>query len=377
MDELLAPVARGGLVDVVEQVVPSLTNEDIDKIIEVLDRNNRLGILKGATPTARRAAFAAQAGRQLLVAMFEATSGEKFEEKAQGELDQLVGMNKFVYAAVSVATSQRHHLTKDEVLLAAAAEYGDAFAALTSLTARHLLTANPPHYEYRTRHRVIADIVLERLQLNGELKPVLGGIAFAAASKVDPVGQRQGRKWKLLARFTSHAMLLRLLGINDARDIYAQLENQLSFDYHFWLQRGSLEVEAGDVELAEHFLNQASSLNSDDHRIDTEVGYMLMRKAIEHPSDPRADQWVGDATGRLEGVIASTKGAERHPFHILGSQGLAWARRRSRTDDEKRTMLSYYRNVVGDGLKSHPFDRDLKQLQTDLAREILMTTVKR
>ncbi len=373
LDDLLAPVLRSGQVTVIEHVVPNLTDSDIDQLIEVLDRNNRLGILKGASPEERRKAFAYQAGRQLLVAMFEATSGEKFEEKAQGELDQLSGIQKYVYAAVSVVTSQRHYLTKDEVLLAAMGEPGDAVDALNRLVARHLIVAIPPHYEYRTRHRVIADIVLERLQLNMQLKPILEGIAFAAASKVVPFQDRRNRSSRLLVRFISHSLLLRLVGLNDARDIYNGLENQLASEYHFWLQRGSLEVEAGDVRLAEHFLNQARSLGTDDHRIDTEYGYMLMRKAIESPADPRADDWVNSATQLLEGVIASRRGTDSHPFHILGSQGLAWSRRRARTSDERRRLLSYYINVVSEGLKRHPFQRDLAQLQVDLRREMLMT----
>jgi len=40
----------------------------------------------------------------------------------------------------------------------------------------------------------------------------------------------------------------------EARDIYEELESILSWDYHYWLQKGSLEVEAGDIRLAENFL---------------------------------------------------------------------------------------------------------------------------
>jgi hypothetical protein len=373
VDDLVAPVVRGGQVRISEHVVPNLTDPDIDGLIEVLDRNNRLGILKGASPDARRRAFTQRAGRQLLVAMIEATSGEKFEEKAQSELDQLEGIQKFVYALVSVATSQRHYLTKDEVLLAAAGQRGDVIDALNQLVARHLLTARPPYYEYRTRHRVVADIVLEHLQVNAQLKEVLSGLAFAAASKLDMDADRRSRSWRLLIRFINHSFLLRLIGLNDARDIYNELENQLGNDYHFWLQRGSLEVEAGDVRLAEHFLNQARSLNTDDHRIDTEYGYMLMRKAIETPTDPRAADWVNAATQLLEGVISSRGGADSHPFHILGSQGLAWSRRSAPAPNEKRRLLAYYLNTVSEGLRRHPFQRDLAQLETDLKREILMT----
>jgi hypothetical protein len=48
--------------------------------------------------------------------------------------------------------------------------------------------------------------------------------------------------------------LLRTIGVMSARDFYTRLEALLSSDYHYWLQRGSLEVEVGDVRKAENFL---------------------------------------------------------------------------------------------------------------------------
>ncbi len=374
-DDLLGPVLRSGTMSIIEHIVPNLTDDDIEKLIGVLDANNRLGILKGASPDARRKAFADKAGRQLLVAMIEATSGEKFEEKAENELDQLEGVQKLVYALVSVATTQRQFLTKDEIMLAVASAAEDGADALNRLVNRHLIVATPPYYQYRARHRVIADLVLEHLIELKQLKPVMSGIAYAAASKVDRFESRKSRSWRLLARFTNHELLLSLLGPMDGRDIYAEIENLLASEYHYWLQRGSLEVENGDLRLAEHFLNQARSLNSEDYRIDTEYGYMLMRKAIDNPTDHRAQEWIDSATQMLEGVIASRGGADHHPFHVLGSQGLAWVRRSSTDKETKRKQLSYYLDIVEEGLKKHPLRRDLNQLQSDLKREILMTAV--
>ena len=74
----------------------------------------------------------------------------------------------------------------------------------------------------------------------------------------------------------------------DARDIYEELETILSWDYHYWLQRGSLEVEAGDIRKADNFLSAAYSLHPEDYRARTAYAYMLMRKACEAPHDVRA-----------------------------------------------------------------------------------------
>jgi len=79
-----------------------------------------------------RKAFAEKCGRQLLVAMIEATSGELFEQKAANEFNDLSGQQRLVYALLCVATTQRHFLTRDEVLLAATSNPGDPLEALTN-----------------------------------------------------------------------------------------------------------------------------------------------------------------------------------------------------------------------------------------------------
>jgi hypothetical protein len=47
-------------------------------------------------------------------------------------------------------------------------------------------------------------------------------------------------------------------------------------------------VEHGDLRRAELFLNQSRSLGHDDHRVDTEYAYLLLRKAIDSPLDTRS-----------------------------------------------------------------------------------------
>lgn len=376
LDRITEPITRAGDVTIQEHVVPPLTDADIDNLIQTLDRHNRLGVLKGATDTERRRAFSQEAGRQMLVAMIEATSGEKFEDKVESELNDLAGIDQFVYALVCTASSQRHYLTKDEILLASSDIEGDAIAALTMLVGRHLIIAVPPTYQYRARHRVIADLVMDDLRQAGRLKSVLQGLVFAAASKVQPGDNRASRPWRLLIRFASHDFLKRMVGVMDARDIYASVENHLSFDYHYWLQRGSLEVEAGDVRLGEHFLDQAMSLNPEDFRIMTEYGYMLMRKAVEAPTDSKAEEYLTRGIALLEEVIRTRGHVSGHPYHVLGSQGLAWVRRVARDSEQKRQMLGYYLTVVRDGLKQHRLAEDLAHLEKDIERDMLMTAVR-
>ena len=352
LDETSIPITQGGAIQLEEFVVPFLVDEDIDRLLGSLDRHNRLGRLKGMSDSQRRDVFKGYAGRQLLVAMFEATSGRRFEDKVAEELEELSGLPRFVYALVSLATGQRHYLLKDEVLLAAGEAGNDVLKALDRLVSRNLVVSASPLYGHRARHRMVADLVIEKLRELDELGDMLVGLVFAMASKVNPGLERNARPWRFLTRVMSHSLLLRLVGIGAARDAYEAVEGLLRWDYHYWLQRGSAEVEAGDLRLAENFLNQARSLSRDDYKVDTEYGYLLFRKALENPQDGNAPRLVTEAMALLEDVIDIRGSTDPHPFHVLGSQGLAWAHLSPMGAVERRRLLDRLLGLVMQDIES-------------------------
>jgi cold shock CspA family protein/tetratricopeptide (TPR) repeat protein len=83
----------GGSVDpyLAEQyTIPYLELAEINSLLELLTRHRALGTLEGATPEERVAAFEQRAGRQLLVALHEATLGRPFEDIIKDEYDNIV-----------------------------------------------------------------------------------------------------------------------------------------------------------------------------------------------------------------------------------------------------------------------------------------------
>lgn len=78
------------------------------------------------------------------------------------------------------------------------------------------------------------------------------------------------------------------------------------------------------------------------------------------------------STQLLEGVIGARGDTDYYPYHVLGSQGLAWSRR-ARTTDERRRLLLYYENLLEQGVDKHPFRRDLEQLRRAIQRDLLLT----
>jgi hypothetical protein len=159
VDILLGPAALKGS-KTYEVVMPHLTDADIESLISVLDNENRLGVLKGKSHEERVEAFRKQAGRQLLVAMIQATSGKRFEEKAIEEFEELPPLQRQLYAVICVVSSQRYTLDREEILLACGRSDNESLNELENLVRRHVILSQDKLSGYRARHRVIADVVI-------------------------------------------------------------------------------------------------------------------------------------------------------------------------------------------------------------------------
>ncbi len=359
-----------------ELSMPPLEDADIGAILDVLDRENRLGKLKGQPRAAQEHAFRQKAGRQLLVAMIEATSGEKFEERPGLEFDGLDADGQIVYALIAVASFFRYGLAKDEILLAAGVEPSNRILnVVDQLHKRHVINADASNL-YWSRHRVIAEHVVNHLQVGGKLMDVLFGLASVLAVKCGPTTSRRTKESRLLRSVINHDFLGRTLGPVQAKNLYGKLEDLLSWDFHYWLQRGSLELEQGSLALAENFLNQAISLAPDDPFVQTEYAYLLLRKACERPAKSDAQDHVDDAVKLLQGLIANRGSSDSYPYHVLGSQGLSWARRGIADRVQRVQFLEMLLAEVTDGCSRHRSNTELGRLKEDLRREILQHAVK-
>jgi hypothetical protein len=245
--------------------------------------------------------------------------------------------------------------------------------ALQGLVQRHIINQKDAGF-YVARHRVIADLVRDHLQLHGQLQNAVSGLALLAATKIDPGLNRSARPWRMLKTFIQHDFLLRACGIDFAKNLYGQLEDLLSWEYHFWLQRGSLELEFGDLRLAEQYLSAAKSLGDLDPIVETEWAYMLMKKAILFGGID-APALIEQATVTLEELMSRV--GDPYPYHVLGSQGLAWARRWITSSVDKERYLRKLIETLGAGWKKYPHAADLKQLLEDLKKEYLGIAVAR
>lgn len=353
--------------------IPHLGDEDIDLLLDTLMRAQRLGQLRGLPRAEQAKALQQEAGRQLLVAMIQATSGELFEEKIDRECRDLEPPTALLYAIVALATAQREYLTRQTVLLASGDASNEAINRLQGLVNQHLVTVTGGS-QLRVRHRLIAERALDYFRSNRLLGEPIRGLMFALASSIDPARYPRGRESSFLVRLLNHGWLIRNLpGDREAvRAAYDAVEDLLSWDYHYWLQRGSFEVEVGDLQLAQNLLEQARALAPEDYKVQTEWAYMIIKRAAQNAASPESRDRVEEAFLELEDAVTRRGHIDSYPAHVMGSQGLSWVRQAPLTQDEKLGILARLRGVVDQALHHHPASGDLRQLSRDLEQEYLL-----
>ena len=218
VDRLLDRIGHLG-VQLHEFNMPHLADGDIVAILDVLDGHNRLGVLKGQSRQKQIAAVKERAGRQLLVALLEATSGRRFEELIVSEMDELDTDARGLYALAAVASALRFGLTRRWLLLAVGDSSGATLGSIDMLQRRGLLISVDTG-ELRARHRTIAEVLMKALSEDGRLADVVMGLAVAAASKVSPTTRRAHRHMRRLRSLINHDWLPQNIGIARARELY-------------------------------------------------------------------------------------------------------------------------------------------------------------
>lgn len=358
--------------DAVEGTVPNLTDGDIDGLIEALSAANRLGALQGKTKSQQRQVLADKCDRQLLVAMIEATSGERFEARIEDECRQLGPEDALLYGVAALATNFRINIDNGDLLAAVGGDPAEQMRRVSDLERVHLLVRRKGNVQLR--HRVVAEHAVGFFRASRLVESPLRGLVFALAAIAEPGALRRSPAGRGLIRLINHKLLIEFLRLPEPdeadcvgiRGVFEEVEDLLSRDYHYWLQRGSFETEVGNLDLARNFLQQARGLSEDDPFVETQWAYMTLKRASRRAAEPESPAEVDEAFTQLEDQIAGRGRQDSYPFHIFGSQGLAWAKRAPLAPEEKRVLLQRIRAVMDEAKKHHPEDRGLKKLAMDV-----------
>jgi hypothetical protein len=348
--------------------IKKLNNAELEELLKLLDSQNRLGKLKGLSFAERKQKLIEHYNSELIVAMIEATSGMKLEEKISNEYKELEGDEKDIYCSIACTSYERHHLTREDILIMFQS-FGssETFEILDKMQRRGLIKENS-RGGFTLRHRKIAEIVVNGLITEGIIQNYFSKIVNMASIRVH-CNTNLAHYKKMLKIFLNHNLIHRVTSPEMGRMYYASHEQLLSDDYNFWLQYGCFEMDNSALQKARVFLNNANGVNKDHIFVVTALASLDFMDANKNPSQPAMVKLAEEALEQLKNQIRK----QRDPFayHIIGVQGGKWASRGIIPVDEKYKYLLVIKDLIEEGIRYYPNDERLEEVLKEIQRDIL------
>ena len=365
--------------EIEEHRVQHLSRSEVLEIISVLESNGLLGKLQGKTDDERVHEFEARehAGKQLLVAMREATKGRGFDTIIKDEFDALHDHGiKCLYLLVALATDAGYRLDRAQVLKASPLAPADTLHALERSLCDIVMPTGPRRDQLLLRHRIIANHVLGVAASRTMVAEAYKGILPVLA------GEMAGRDYRsrvsgLFRALLNHRQVFERFesSVTEARAIFESVEVRMGREAHFWLQYGLLELEYGNLEYAENYLLQAESLRPNSHYVMNSLGHLYLKKAVG--AESQAEAWEFRRRGSDILRREMDEGDSPYPFHIYCNQRLRWTRAWDLESGGLRDELGHLREIAREGREKFPRNRMLRRLYDDVQREYLGLAVGR
>jgi tetratricopeptide (TPR) repeat protein len=343
-------VSRGTF-GVHEYLLDPLSDSEIERLLEMLERHDELGELAPLSRELRVAAIKQKHGKELLVVLREATEDNDFdailEEEFRGIPDDL---SKKTYLAVC-CFSQHNALLRDTLL---------SQILETPLADLHLATANATEgvvifdlldpvsgrYVARARHRTIAAVVWQRCGDQAEKE----GLLQKAIRSVNLSYKADREAFESLVRSDRLVDSIRTL---EGRVNYfeAACSKEPANPYirqHF----ARMLSRANQPELALSQIDRALSLNANSRVLYHTRGHILSKLAIRCEAIEVGRKYMVQAERALMRAI-SMSSRDEYSFSTLASLYLDWAKKVTDPGESseyvkkcEETLNEGFRNVV-------------------------------
>lgn len=365
-------------VDIKEYLVPhQLDGEEIVNIIDILEDHGKLGKLKGMKPAKRIREFEDRARKQILVAMREATAGKGFDVIIEDEFERIEPYEaKLLCLCSALATASGYDLKMEEFVGCSHATPAESLHFLRRNLNGILVLSGKDRSLVAVRHQRIADHYVRKCGGTTMLREAHIRLLNVLAPCINKSHWRS-RVFEMYKNLISHSNIyVRFYqNIGEARIIYDTLSHIFDNNYHFWLQYGCLELEAGHLDLADNYLQQAKSLRQSDRYVINALGDLELRKAIVANSLQMSLYHRMEGERILISQIEDIGNTNPHCYHILCLQIYNWVKTWISIDAKKKHELSILRNRIKEAVLNHPRNRRLSTLRDVIERAYLNLSI--
>ena len=341
-------------------------------LLSKLKQNNCLGLLRGLTEEERIAAFEKKAGRQLLVALHEATLGKPFEDIVYDEFQSIepegarriyltiCSLNRLEVVVLAGVIKRVHGVSFDE--------FRQKFFMPLESIVQTLNYTSTRDMAYQARHPWIAEVVFERVLKSADERYDLYLQLLDALDigyEADPRAFRRLIRARDLVGLFPDPRLVRAL--------YEKARETIGEDAYLYQQRAIFEMrrENPNLTLAYEYLTNAARAAPHDKSIIHTLTELEIDRSKRASSAIEQGRHLGSAQ-RLARSLTGSDTDSSYGFHTLCKIGLDDLRHEVScdvpNDQNVSECIKSLEKDLGAGLQRFPDDEYLLDSEARLAK---------
>lgn len=257
----------------------SLSDADIDSLLDKLASRRRLGRITRWQRLQQEDYFRKTAGRQLFEGMARLEGGQGFrgriKKNFEGIEDQRIQQ---LYAAACIAFELGYPLSIGVAIQVSGIDAIE-LAELAAQDGQDLLVL--AERGVRPSHRITASLVVEAALSMDLRREAMERLAYALAPHADAraIAERT-RPYRLLRRLMDQETARRLLGPEGGRRLYETMEVSYSWNGRYWEQRALFESDLGNHAQARSYAEHSIAIHRHPFALNT-LGTILGRIAVQ------------------------------------------------------------------------------------------------
>jgi len=349
-----------------------LNNFEVDKLLVLLGVHKALGTLENKTTDEQRIAFREIAGRQLLVALHEATLGKPFEDIIENEYRNIVPLEaQRIYLSICVLNRLGVGVRAGIIARLHGVRFTE-FRDRLFKPLEHVVSTSYDaiirDYLYTARHPFIAEIVFERM-LRSQEERFDVYLKCLQTLNIDYNCDRRAFRQMIRGR-----ALLDLFSNPDlVKIIYDTAQQIIGEDGYFYHQKGLYEMHRGDLQRAGQLFSTAERLAPGDHTIKHSRSELMLRLSEQARTALERDNYLKSAAEIARGLKA-LKAPDSHAHHTLVKIDLVRLQRilslpaKDSDKPEIEAIIKAIEKNLSDGLQELPGDAYLLTAEADFAK---------
>lgn len=353
-----------------------LSEDETDKLLALLNRHRALGRLEGQSPTNQKKAFEEIAGRQLLVALHEATLGVPFEEIIQNEFDNVQPFQaKQIYLSICVLNRLNVPVRAGIISRIHGVPF-EEFKERLFAPLEHVVQAEPDStsrdYVYRARHPLIAQMVFDRVLRTQEDRydayvKCLGALNIDYTT--DRIAFRQMVKAKsVIDLFPNHDLAMRIYKL--AQERAGREDGSLIHQMALY----EMNRANGSIHASAELLARAAQLRPFDSTIKHSQAELKLRFAEEARTPFEREKYIDECV-RLARECTGRTQADAYGYVTLAKAGLTRITAilesgESIAAGELEAVVKEVEQGLVEGLQRYPADSYLLEAESQLAERL-------